>query len=115
MRSLKVQTMLLLALFAMGSCDLNSDDNPVEPPLTKAIEIKLSPLEKEILATDQQNAMQLFYRVEAEEAISEATIPQASKKSNFMISPFSLNMALMMAWNGAKGETKEVRRWGSLL
>ncbi len=100
MKSLTTQITVLLLLFEMVACDLNSDDNPI-PPLTEPIKIQLNAVEKEILNAEKQNAMKIFAKVAEQESNSNAP------KSNFMISPFSLNMALTMAWNGANGETKE--------
>lgn len=105
MKKLEIKiTVLLVALLGIGACSLDSDE-PTPPPLTDPIEIKLSSLEQEILTAEKKNAMQLFAMVAKKEAYSDAAVA-IPKKSNFMISPFSLNMALTMAWNGAKGETK---------
>ncbi len=103
MKKLTTQITVLLVLLGMVACDLNSNDNPL-PPLTEPIKIQLNAIEKEILNAEKQNAMKIFAKVAEKEAVSDAAIPQ---KANFMISPFSLNMALTMAWNGANGETKE--------
>lgn len=50
------------------------------------------------MKNDQQFAFELFSNVFSEEAKGE--------DKSFMVSPFSLSMALAMTWNGAAGETK---------
>ncbi|HCM20585.1 MAG TPA: hypothetical protein DIC46_07365, partial [Porphyromonadaceae bacterium] len=55
--------------------------------------------EKEMVQSDQQFAFEFFAHVFDEE--------RADKDANFMVSPFSLSMALAMTWNGADGETKK--------
>lgn len=88
---------LLGILFAMNSCD---NEGGKKQPLPKPIQIDLSAAEKKIVAAEKENAMKFFSLVVKDEA--DATVA----KENFMISPYSLNVALAMTWNGAKGETK---------
>lgn len=92
-------TYLIIAGMLMStSCDKNATDidqnNGPDP-----IKIELRSNEKTMLASDQEFAFEFFSKVFAEEAKKE--------DKNFMLSPFSLSMALAMTWNGAAGETKK--------
>ncbi len=92
-------TYLIIAGMLMGtSCDKNATDidqnNGPDP-----IKIELRSNEKAMLASDQEFAFEFFSKVFAEETKKE--------DQNFMVSPFSLSMALAMTWNGAAGETKK--------
>ncbi len=92
-------TYLIIAGMLMGtSCDKNATDidqnNGPDP-----IKIELRSNEKAMLASDQEFAFEFFSKVFAEEAKKE--------DQNFMVSPFSLSMALAMTWNGTAGETKK--------
>lgn len=92
-------TYLIVAGMLMStSCDKNATDidqhNGPDP-----IKIELRSNEKAMVASDQEFAFEFFSKVFAEEAKKE--------DKNFMVSPFSLSMALAMTWNGAAGETKK--------
>ncbi len=70
--------------------------------LPDPIRIELRSEEKKMIGSDQAFAFEFFENVYREEALGE--------DANFMISPFSLSMALMMTSNGAAGETKSAMR-----
>ncbi len=81
----------------LSGCE-KSDNDIKAGDLPDPIEIELRSTDKEILKTDQQFAFEFFANVFDEEAKGE--------DKSFMVSPFSLSMALAMTWNGAAGETK---------
>lgn len=93
-----LKMMSTLLLIATISCNENEKPKPI--PLKEPIKIELTEVEKDIVATEKNNAMRFFSLVQKAEATKK------EKKSNFMLSPYSLNIALSMVWNGAKGETK---------
>ncbi len=99
---MKIQSKLLLMMFPLitmaASCDKNTG-NEREADLPAPIQIELRGAEKEMVQSDQQFAFEFFAHVFDEE--------RADKDANFMVSPFSLSMALAMTWNGADGETKK--------
>lgn len=99
MNSMMKLTSLLL-VFAVMLSGCNKSDNEFDPKnLPNPIEIKFKTASQtEILKTDQQFAFEFFSNVFHEEA--------ADEDKSFMVSPFSLSMALAMTWNGAAGETK---------
>lgn len=96
--TIKFTSMALLVLVMLSGC--NKSDNDIElKNLPDPIKIELrSTAEKELLKSDQQFAFEFFANVFDEEARGE--------DKSFMVSPFSLSMALAMTWNGAAGETK---------
>lgn len=92
-------------LLSANSCDDNklmeeiekAEEIPVE--LTDPINIRLTRAENSLIKSDQAFAFELFSKVFAEEKKGDDV--------NFMISPFSLSMALAMTWNGSANDTKE--------
>ncbi|GHV09192.1 serpin [Bacteroidia bacterium] len=92
------KTILLLSvwatlfLFSCGSSAIE-ENNTTNPP----IKINLSETEAQIQNERSAFAANLFSTINKEEP----------EKENIVISPLSLNMALAMVWNGAKGETQE--------
>lgn len=93
----RVSIALLVSAMLFGC---NKSDNYIElKNLPEPIKIELrSTAEKELLKSGQQFAFEFFANVFDEEA--------RGKDKSFMVSPFSLSMALAMTWNGAAGETK---------
>lgn len=95
-------TLLAGAFCAMlfTACDKNStSDSDLENlNLKDPIKIELRGAEKEMLQSDQSFAFDFLNRVYQAE--------MNDKKKNFMVSPFSLSMALAMTWNGAANDTK---------
>jgi len=104
--NLKLKSLIFLStiflLLCSSSCEKKSVD--IDPSkLSDPIKIDLrSSAEKAILRSDQNFAFDIFSNVFNEELKDE--------DNNFMISPFSLSMALAMTWNGAGGTTKEAMR-----
>ncbi len=91
-------TYLLLASILMGtSCDKNTEGIDTEN-LPNPINIELRSTEQQMVKSDQEFAFEFFGKVFEEEAVGE--------DKSFMVSPFSLSMALAMTWNGAAGETR---------
>lgn len=89
---------VLVSLLAMAaSCDDSNENGSL--PMSDPIKIELSNAEQKIVAAERENAVKIFSMVAKEEV-------EAASKENFMISPYSLNVALAMTWNGAKDETK---------
>ena len=94
---IKIHSLILTFAVMLSGCE--KSDSEIDPKnLPDPIEIKLRSTDKEILKTDQQFAFEFFANVFDEEASDE--------DKSFMVSPFSLSMALAMTWNGAAGETK---------
>lgn len=90
-----IVTCLLLTLstlLTINSCDKNTVDDAIK--MTDPIKIELRGAEASILKADQAFAFYFFSKVFNEE------------KDNFMVSPFSLSMALAMTWNGSANDTK---------
>jgi serine protease inhibitor len=83
------------------SCDRSDEGLPVGE-LPDPIRIELRSEEKKMIGSDQAFAFDFFENVFREEALDE--------DANFMVSPLSLSMALMMTSNGAAGETKSAMR-----
>lgn len=101
--NLKLKSLIFLSttfiLLCSSSCEKRSIDVDTSK-LPDPVKIELrSTAEKSIMRSDQNFAFDIFSNVFNEEAIDE--------DNNFMISPFSLSMALAMTWNGAGGTTKE--------
>lgn len=88
---------LLAGMLLSISCDKNIDEIDAKD-LPKPLKIELRSTDKDILKTDQQFAFEFFGKVFNEEVKGE--------DKSFMVSPFSLSMALAMTWNGSAGETK---------
>lgn len=89
----------LLILLSSSSCDSKEDINKDgNGKLTAPIKIDLLSIEAAQLKLDQEFAFEFFAHVFSEEKNEE--------EKNFMISPFSLSMALAMTWNGSDNETK---------
>ncbi len=83
--------LLPLAVFALFvSCK-----NEVNPPVKEAQPIKLTAVQKQKVAQDNDFAFELMKQVLAE-----------TDESNVFISPLSVSIALGMTWNGAIGDTK---------
>lgn len=101
---MKTRIMMFALFIGLVSCD--NDNNESKKPLPEPINIQLSQVEKQIANSERINAMKLFSLVTEKEgqSIAAVALPQ---KENFMFSPYSLNIALSMTWNAAKGETKE--------
>ncbi|MEA4950779.1 MAG: serpin family protein [Petrimonas sp.] len=94
---IKLTSSLLLVAVVLAGCE-KSDNETVPKNLPAPLEITLRAEEAGIVKNDQQFAFELFSNVFSEEAKGE--------DKSFMVSPFSLSMALAMTWNGAAGETK---------
>ncbi|MPM74789.1 hypothetical protein SDC9_121778 [bioreactor metagenome] len=94
---IKLTSSLLLVAVVLAGCE-KSDNETVPKNLPAPLEITLRAEEAGIVKNDQQFAFELFSNVFNEEAKGE--------DKSFMVSPFSLSMALAMTWNGAAGETK---------
>ncbi|MDO5523450.1 MAG: serpin family protein [Bacteroidia bacterium] len=95
---IKITSAVWLAFIVLSACE--KSDNGIEAEnLPDPINIELrTTAEKEILQSGQEFAFDFFANVFDEEANDE--------DKSFMVSPFSLSMALAMTWNGAAGETK---------
>lgn len=89
-------------LFAMNACD-NGGSNKM--PLPKPMEISLNAVEQKIVAAEKENAMKIFSLLTKGQVSRDPAVALA-EKPNLMISPYSLNVALAMTWNGAKGATR---------
>ena len=100
--TLNIKSLAFATLIAgtMLSCDKSNDNN--SPELPKPLEIKLNSAQTRILESDKNFAFDFFGKVFDAEA--------ADEDKNFMVSPFSLSMALSMTWNGAAGETKSAMK-----
>ncbi len=70
--------------------------------LPDPIRIELRSVEKEMISSDQAFAFEFFENLYLEETKGD--------DANFMVSPLSLSMALMMTSNGAAGDTKSAMR-----
>ena len=86
----------LSIVLSFNSCDKSTVD--VKTKLSKPIKIELRGTEAVMVESDQMFAFDFFSKVFNEERNKE--------DKNFMISPFSLSMALAMTWNGSAGDTK---------
>jgi serpin B len=86
----------LSVLLTFNSCDKSTVDK--EPELTAPMKIELLGAEASMVESDQLFAFEFFSKVFDEE--------RNDKDENFMVSPFSLSMALAMTWNGSAGDTK---------
>ncbi len=88
----------LSVLLASNSCDKNVDEIKVSANLPEPLKIDLRGVETSMIKSDQTFAFKFFSNVFDEE--------QKDADENFMVSPFSLSMALAMTWNGSDGDTK---------
>lgn len=91
----------LSVLLASNSCDKNVNEvkDKVSEKLPEPLKIDLRGVETSMVKSDQAFAFDFFANVFDEE--------RKDANENFMVSPFSLSMALAMTWNGSAGETKE--------
>ena len=97
MKSILACVLLALSvLLTFNSCDKSTVDK--EPELTAPVKIELRGAEASMVESDQLFAFEFFSKVFDEE--------RNDKDENFMVSPFSLSMALAMTWNGSAGDTK---------
>ena len=88
----------IFILLAANSCDNNIQINDKTDELPAPIKIELNTVQNSLLKSDQTFAFEFFSKVFAEEKKNE--------DFNFMVSPFSLSMALAMTWNGSANDTK---------
>lgn len=88
----------LTFLLAANSCDNKDEVKDLSGKLPEPIKIDLQTVEVAQLKSDQAFAFEFFSNVFSEEKNDE--------NKNFMVSPFSLSMALAMTWNGSANETK---------
>ena len=97
MKSILACVLLALSvLLTFNSCDKSTVEK--EPELTAPMKIELRGAEASMVESDQLFAFEFFSKVFDEE--------RNDKGENFMVSPFSLSMALAMTWNGSAGDTK---------
>ena len=90
---------LLSVLLVAGSCDKNMDADDKSDKLPDPMKIELRSIESSMIESDQAFAFEFFSHVFEEE--------RKDKDKNFMVSPFSLSMALAMTWNGSANDTKQ--------
>lgn len=91
----------LLSLFMLLTASSCEKDVKIENPtsdLPAPIKIELNAADNAMLQSDQAFAFEFFSKVFDEE--------KKENDLNFMVSPFSLSMALAMTWNGSDNETK---------
>ena len=97
MKSIITSVLLgLSVLLTFSSCDKSTVDKT--PLSTEPIKIQLRGVEASMIESDQMFAFEFFAKVFNEELNED--------DKNFMVSPFSLSMALAMTWNGSDGNTK---------
>ena len=84
--------LIISSLLTINSCDKKSLEDEVK--LSEPMKIELQAAEASILKSNQAFAFDFFTKVLNEE------------DQNFMVSPFSLSMALAMTWNGSANDTK---------
>lgn len=91
----------LSVLLASSSCDKNMNEvkDKVSEKLPEPLKIDLRGVETSMVKSDQDFAFDFFANVFDEE--------RKDADENFMVSPFSLSLALAMTWNGSAGETKK--------
>ena len=104
MKIINVSVLLFLSLFlSSSSCNKKVpeiDDEDIKiTEMTEPIKIDLLAADTSILKSDQAFAFDFFAKVFNEE--------HNDKDENFMVSPFSLSMALAMTWIGSEGDTKQ--------
>ncbi len=99
MKNLIISSFILLSLLVtLSSCENKDELKDLPGKLPDPIKIDLQTLEASQLKLDQAFAFEFFSNVFSEE--------KNDKDKNFMVSPFSLSMALAMTWNGSANETK---------
>ena len=101
MKSIITCGLLLLSMLLMSnSCDKNVDEikEKATNETTDPLKIDLQGVEKLMVKSDQAFAFDFFSKVFDEE--------RNDMNGNFMVSPFSLSMALAMTWNGSEGDTR---------
>ena len=98
--NLKLTSLLfaLSVLITSSSCDKAVQSENTTDKLPEPIKIELNAADNAMLQSDQAFAFEFFSKVFDEE--------QKENDLNFMVSPFSLSMALAMTWNGSDNETK---------
>lgn len=84
-------TLLLLGIFILTSCEKTDIDNKFQEK-----DILLQKREIAQIKNDNKFGIQLFKQIVGNE-----------EAKNTMVSPFSISQALLMAYNGADGKTKE--------
>jgi serine protease inhibitor len=94
-------SLVIAGTLLIVSCHRSDEEAPMGE-LSDPIQIELRSEEKKMIESDQAFAFDFFENVFREEALDE--------DANFMVSPLSLSMALMMTSNGAAGETKLAMR-----
>lgn len=99
-----ITTCLLLSfsvLFMSSSCDKNMSEikEKASNQITEPLRINLQGVETLMVKSDQTFAFDFFAKLFNEE--------RNDMDENFMVSPFSLSMALAMTWNGSSGDTKQ--------
>ena len=104
MKVIKISVILLLSFFfSSSSCDKKTvdvkNDDLITTKMTEPLEIDLQAADTTMLKSDQAFAFDFFAKVFNAE--------RNYKDENFMVSPFSLSMALAMTWNGSAGDTKQ--------
>ncbi len=89
---------LLLMLFGLIACDSTNETKiEKETKIKTKTQVSLNEtMEKEIVKADINTAITVFSKV----------AQTSSPKPNFMLSPYSFNVAMAMLLNGANGETK---------
>ena len=103
MRILNTCILFFFSLFlSSSSCDkkiteIEDKDELMNHP-SSPIKIDLHGADSSMVKSDLAFAFDFFSKVLIEE--------QNDKDESFMISPFSLSMALAMTWNGSEGDTK---------
>ena len=103
MRIINTCSLLLLSFFlSSSSCDKKiteiKDNGELMNQPSNPITIDLNGSDSSMVKSDLAFSFDFFSKVLLEE--------QSDKDENFMISPFSLSMALAMTWNGSEGDTK---------
>lgn len=92
----------LFILLSANSCDniteIEKEVVEISKPLPNPINIRLTRAENALISSDQAFAFEFFAKVFAAEKLDQDV--------NFMVSPFSLSMALAMIWNGSANDTK---------
>ena len=96
MKKITTSLLLLSIVLIFISCEKSNLDK--ENKLPEPMKIQLRGSEASMQKSDQAFAFDFFAKVFDEE--------QNDNDENFMVSPFSLSMALAMTWNGSAGDTK---------
>ena len=96
MKKITTSLLLLSIVLIFVSCEKSNLDK--ENKLPEPMKIQLRGSEPSMQKSDQAFAFDFFAKVFDEE--------QNDNDENFMVSPFSLSMALAMTWNGSAGDTK---------